>query len=49
MLIQLREEPMGRTDIFTLNKVCNQVLDVNLLDLCIFNLCNIANTSQSIN
>lgn len=37
---------MGRSDIIILDKVCIEVLKINLVELCIFSLANLANTSE---
>ena len=48
LLLDLREEPMGRTHIIELNKVCKNILNVNFLELCIFSLGSIVNKSEDL-
>lgn len=48
LLIGLREEAMGRSDIFVLREVCALVLDVNLLDFCVFSVGGLVNGATKI-
>lgn len=43
LLIALKDEPMGRSDIKTYKDLC-QINGMNILDLTIFNLTNYFNT-----
>lgn len=39
---------MGTSDILILNRICKELLEVNLLEISMFNLCSIINTSEEI-
>ena len=48
ILLDLREEPMGRTHILELNNVCKNILNVNFVELCIFSLTSLVNKSEDL-
>jgi hypothetical protein len=51
LLVGLREKKMGEDDvkdILALDQVCKKVLDTNFIDLCMFSMATLANTSERI-